>query len=161
VSALDFASLYPSIIRAHCMCPSTIVRDPQYAALEGIEYYAVDTGMGAVTFAQGTSNVVPALLEDLARFRKDAKKKMAAAKDAGDSFMTGVYNGQQLAYKVSMNSVYGFFGATRGILPLVEMAAAVTATGRAMIEHSKAMAEALVPGTRVIYGDECRVGDRG
>jgi DNA polymerase delta subunit 1 len=160
VSALDFASLYPSIIRAHCMCPSTIVRNPVYADLEGIEYYSVETGTGTVSFAQGTKNVVPALLEELATFRKNAKKNMGRAKEKGDEFMAGVFDGQQKAYKVSMNSVYGFFGALRGILPLVEMAAAVTATGRAMIEHSKAMAETLVPGTRVIYGGVCRLFDR-
>lgn len=34
-------------------------------------------------------------------FRKRAKKKMAEAKAAGDSFMEQTFNAQQLAYKVS------------------------------------------------------------
>lgn len=153
ISALDFASLYPSIIRAHNMCPSTIVLDPRYADIDGIDYYEIETGAGVARFAQDVKCVVPQLLEELAQFRKQAKKDMAAAKDRGDSFQASVYNAKQLAYKVSMNSVYGFFGATRGMLPLVQMAAAVTATGRHMIEHSKNMAERLVPGTKVIYGD--------
>ncbi len=46
VSGLDFASLYPSIMRAYSLCPSTIVLDPKYAHVEGVEYYEVDTGMG-------------------------------------------------------------------------------------------------------------------
>lgn len=153
ISALDFASLYPSIIRAHTMCPSTLVLDPTYASVEGIEYYEIETGAGVARFAQDVKCVVPALLEELAAFRKQAKKDMAAAKDRGDAFAASVFNAKQLAYKVSMNSVYGFFGATRGMLPVVQLAAAVTATGRTMIEHSKALAETLVPGTRVIYGD--------
>lgn len=153
VSALDFASLYPSIIRAHTMCPSTLVLDPAYAALDGIEYYEIDTGAGLARFAQDVKCVVPALLEELAAFRKQAKTDMAVAKGMGDAFQASVSNAKQLAYKVSMNSVYGFFGAMRGMLPVVQLAAAVTATGRRMIEHSKSMAESLVPGTRVIYGD--------
>jgi DNA polymerase delta subunit 1 len=153
ISALDFASLYPSIIRAHTMCPSTLVLDPAYATVDGIEYYEIETGAGVARFAQDVKCVVPALLEELAAFRKQAKKDMAAAKDRGDAFAASVFNAKQNAYKVSMNSVYGFFGAVRGMLPVVQLAAAVTATGRAMIEHSKALAEKLVPGTRVIYGD--------
>lgn len=150
ISALDFASLYPSIIMAHNMCPSTLVLDPAYGNVEGIEYYEINTGAGVARFAQSVKCVVPELLRELAQFRKDAKKDMAATKDP---FQKSVFNAKQLAYKVSMNSVYGFFGATRGMLPLVVMAAAVTGTGRHMIEKTKAMAEQLVPGSEVVYGD--------
>lgn len=153
ISGLDFASLYPSIIRAHNMCPSTIVRSAQYDNMEGVEYYRVETAGGTITFAQGVPCVVPALLEELAGFRKDAKKRMAAAKERGDDFNASVFNGLQNAYKVSMNSVYGFFGATKGILPLVDLAAAVTSTGRSMIAHTKQLAETLMPGSEVVYGD--------
>lgn len=153
VSALDFASLYPSIMRAHTLCPSTLVLHEQYDNLEGIDYYAIETGQGTFKFAQRVACVVPALLEDLAKFRKKAKRDMALAKDAGDSFTESLFDAQQKAYKVSMNSVYGFFGATKGIFPCVPIAASTTATGRRMIEHSKQLAEELVPGTRVIYGD--------
>lgn len=51
-----------------------------------------------------------------------------------------------------MNSVYGFLGATKGMLPIVPIAASVTATGRRMIEQTKHLAETLAPGSRVIYG---------
>ena len=44
-----------------------------------------------------------------------------------------VLNAQQLAKKVSANSVYGALGATAGYLPLIEGASSVTATGRALI----------------------------
>lgn len=59
---------------------------------------------------------------------------------------------KQLAYKIMMNSVYGFCGATRGMLPCVEIAAAVTSTGRNMIDHSKRMVESHYSGSQVIYG---------
>lgn len=153
VSALDFASLYPSIMRAHSMCPSTLVMDDKYAAVEGVEYYDVRVGADTYKFAQNVPCVVPALLEDLAAFRKQAKNDMAAAKERGDPFAAALFNAKQLAYKVSTNSVYGFFGAVRGMFPCVAIAASVTATGRHMIEHSKNLAESLAPGSEVIYGD--------
>ncbi len=153
VSALDFASLYPSIIRAHRMCPSTLVRDPRYDTLPGVEYYTVETPRGTYKFAQVENAVLPALLDDLALYRKAAKKRMAEAKAAGDTFAESVENGRQLAYKVCMNSAYGFFGASKGFLPCVEIAASVTATGREMIAKTKALVETLNEGGRVIYGD--------
>ena len=36
---------------------------------------------------------------------------------AATGFMKEVFNGKQLAFKISMNSIYGFTGASRGILP--------------------------------------------
>lgn len=154
VSALDFASLYPSIIRAHNLCPSTLVMDRSYASLPGVEYYTIGTPLGVFSYAQGVPSVVPALLSDLALFRTDAKKHMAIAKAAGDSFRASVENSKQLAYKVSMNSAYGFFGAQKGgFLPCVPLAVSVTSTGRQMIATTKAMVETLVPGSRVVYGD--------
>lgn len=154
VSALDFASLYPSIIRAHNLCPSTLVMDPAYDAVEGVRYYTIATPLGTFRFAQDVPSVVPALLSDLALFRADAKKQMAIARAAGDSFRASVENSKQLAYKVSMNSAYGFFGAQKGgLLPCIPVAIAVTTTGRHMIAATKAMVEQLVPGSRVVYGD--------
>lgn len=128
--------------------------DERYASLPGVEYEEVATGvMGTFKFAQAPQGVVPSLLEDLATFRKQAKRDMAAAEAAGDEWTAAMYNGKQLAYKITMNSVYGFLGATKGMLPLVHIAASVTAIGRSMIEKTKHMAETLVPGSRVVYGD--------
>lgn len=150
ISALDYASLYPSIMRAHNMCPSTLVMEPRYAHVPGVSYFASQTGH---KFAQDVVSVVPTLLAELAQFRSQAKKDMAKAKERGDKFQATLFNAKQLAFKVSMNSIYGFFGATKGMFPCVAIASSVTATGRGMIEHSKKLAETLVPGTEVIYGD--------
>jgi hypothetical protein len=144
---------YPSIIRAHNLCYSTIVLDDACGDVEGVEYYEVVTGLGTFRFAQQPRGVVPALLEDLAQFRKRAKADMAAAKAAGDAWSAALANSKQLAYKITMNSVYGFLGATKGMLPMVPIAASVTATGRAMIQQTKDLVERMVPGSRVIYGD--------
>ena len=52
-----------------------------------------------------------------------------------------------------MNSVYGFLGASKGFIPIVPIAASVTATGRNMIEHTAKRAVELLPGSVVVYGD--------
>jgi DNA polymerase delta subunit 1 len=103
VSGLDFASLYPSIIRAWSLDFSTIVLDPKYDNLPGVEYYEVETDQGTFRFAQGFKGVLPSLLEDLAVFRKNSKKKMADAKARNDSFAASLHNAAQLAFKVTMN----------------------------------------------------------
>ena len=154
VSCLDFGSLYPSIIRAHKMDLSTIVNEPVYDHLDGVEYYRVETTPGKiVTFAQTDDAVVPALLDDLAAWRTQAKRDMAGAKERGDAFAASLYNAKQLAYKVSSNSVYGLFGSATGMLPCVDMASAVTSTGRDMIQTTKAKVMEYNPGARVVYGD--------
>lgn len=153
IAALDFASLYPSIIRANNMSPETIVMEPRFANVPGVEYYEVATGIGTFRYAQNVQGVVPALLDDLAKFRKNAKKLMAAAHKEGDEFKEALYDASQKAYKVVMNSVYGFLGASKGFIPCVPIAASVTATGRIMIDIAARRAIELLPGSEVVYGD--------
>lgn len=174
VTALDFASLYPSIMMAHNMCFSSIVRESRYMNVPGVEYEKFTIretsrcihcrGMGcencdntgSVTadkdyyFAQGVPSLLPAILDELKQFRKKAKKLMAEARG---THMEEVYNGQQLAYKISMNSIYGFCGAKKGILPCVPIAASVTCQGRNMIAMTKKCVEENFEGAKVRYGD--------
>jgi len=152
ITALDFASLYPSIMCAHNLCYSTLVMDARYDNLPGVTYEQ----FGPHKFAQSGSDgnpivsLLPTILTDLKAFRKKAKKLMAAAEGTP---MEAVYNGQQLAYKISMNSIYGFTGASKGMLPLVAIASTVTMRGRQMIEETKNYVESNFPGAKVRYGD--------
>lgn len=149
ITGLDFASLYPTIMMAHNLCHSTYVNDERYDNLEGVEYFQYEK----CRFAQTTEGVLPNMLRNLAKNRKQAKKDMAKAKEDGDMFMYAVYNGKQLAFKVSMNSIYGFCGASIGALPCKEVAASTTGIGRGMIEHTKNCVEEWYPGSDVVYGD--------
>lgn len=146
ITALDFASLYPSIMCAHNLCYSSLVMDARYDNLPGIQYEQ----FGSHRFAQSVPSLLPTILTDLKAFRKKAKKLMAQAEGTP---MEAVYNGQQLAYKISMNSIYGFTGASKGMLPLVAIASTVTMQGRRMIEETKNYVEANFPGAKVRYGD--------
>ena len=67
--------------------------------------------------------------------------------------MKNVYNGKQLAFKVSMNSIYGFTGATVGFLACKPVASTTTGIGRQMIEQTKDLVEKWYPGSTVVYGD--------
>ena len=163
ITALDFEALYPSIMMAHNLCYSTYVMDERrYGKIPGITYETFNIGNKTYKFAQDVPSLLPAILMELKQFRKKAKRDMAAA----TGYMKEVYNGKQLAYKVSMNSVYGFTGAGKGILPCVPIASTTTCRGRGMIEETKTYVEANFPGAKVRYGDtdsvmvEFDVGDR-
>jgi DNA polymerase delta subunit 1 len=163
ITALDFEALYPSIMMAHNLCYSSYVMDERkYGNIPGIEYETFKIGDRTYKFAQDVPSLLPAILLELKQFRKQAKRDMAAA----TGFMKEVYNGKQLAYKISMNSVYGFTGAGKGILPCVPIASTTTSKGRSMIEETKNYVEKNFPGAYVRYGDtdsvmvEFDVGDR-
>ena len=163
ITALDFEALYPSIMMAHNLCYSTYVMDERrYGKIPGITYETFNIGNKTYKFAQDVPSLLPAILMELKQFRKKAKRDMAQA----TGYMKEVYNGKQLAYKVSMNSVYGFTGAGKGILPCVPIASTTTCRGRGMIEETKTYVEANFPGAKVRYGDtdsvmvEFDVGDR-
>lgn len=173
ITALDFEGLYPSIMMAHNLCYSSLVMDPKYENVPGIEYETFEIPVPSKVegqpptkrmckFAQGVPTLLPSILIELKQFRKQAKKDMAASTGA----LQAMYNGKQLAYKISMNSVYGFTGASKGILPCVNIASTVTTKGRSMIDQTKEYVEKHFPGSRVRYGDtdsvmvEFDVGDR-
>ncbi len=145
ITALDFEGLYPSIMMAHNLCYSTLVMDSKYEDIPGIKYET----FGFYKFAQDVPSLLPSILLELKQFRKQAKKDMAKSTGA----LKEMYNGKQLAYKVSMNSVYGFTGASKGMLPCVQIASTVTLKGRSMIDETKAYVEKNFPGAKVRYGD--------
>jgi len=173
ITALDFEGLYPSIMMAHNLCYSSLVMDPKYENVPGVVYETFEIPVPnkiegqpptkrTCKFAQGVPTLLPSILLELKQFRKQAKKDMAASKGA----LKAMYNGKQLAYKISMNSVYGFTGASKGMLPCVNIASTVTTKGRSMIDETKEYVEKNFPGAKVRYGDtdsvmvEFDVGDR-
>tara|TARA_Y100000992_G_C21274243_1_gene498942 strand:- start:470 stop:3517 length:3048 start_codon:yes stop_codon:yes gene_type:complete len=163
IAGLDFASLYPSIMIAHNYDYATIVEDPEFDNLDGVEYFDMnweedDTDADgneikrpvSVRFVQNRVGIMPKILDRLWKERKAIRKQMKTL--SPDDPLYAVLNGVQLAIKVSMNSIYGFTGARYGRLPNKKIAAAVTACGRSMIAHSKKCAEEWY-NCEVVYGD--------
>lgn len=157
VTVCDFASLYPSIIRAHNLCYSTIVLNPEYDNLKGIEYESFtwednkdpnEPKTLSYRYVQNIPGILPDILAELALARKKYKKLMAAAETKD---LKEIHNKNQLAVKVSMNSIYGFLAAKK--IHCKPIAATTTAIGRRMIESTKNFME-------TNYKDAiCRAGD--
>ena len=101
--------------------------------------------------------ILPLILEELISARKNAKRELAMATDP---FEKAVLDGRQLALKISANSVYGFTGAQKGMLPCLPISSSTTAFGRQMIELTREyVIERYTKGNgyefdcQVIYGD--------
>jgi DNA polymerase delta subunit 1 len=137
VSTLDFASLYPSIMRAHNLCYTTLLLPDEVHLVPPEEVTTSPTGDKFVK-ASTRPGLLPLILTELLTKRKAAKKLMKQEKDPSKK---AVYDGRQLALKVSANSVYGFTGAQVGDLPCLNISSTVTGFGRQMIEQSKQYAE--------------------
>ncbi len=165
VTCLDFASLYPSIIRSHNLCYTSIVLpqdEEKYGNIEGVEYSVFEwndddakadddksgTGYHKYKFAKNVDTVIPLILAELAESRNGAKKLLKQEKDP---FTKVVYDKLQLAYKLSMNSMYGFLAAH--MVPCKPIAATVTTVGRRMIRDTKQYVEDNYDASVVIYGD--------
>eukprot|EP00658_Telonema_sp_P-2_P059811 TRINITY_DN48917_c0_g1_i1.p1 TRINITY_DN48917_c0_g1~~TRINITY_DN48917_c0_g1_i1.p1 ORF type:complete len:808 (-),score=162.02 TRINITY_DN48917_c0_g1_i1:121-2544(-) len=157
IATLDFASLYPSIMQAHNLCYSTLVRNQDVKQLKESQYAKTPHG-GYFVKASTRKGILPEILEELLSARKRAKKDMKSAEYG--SLEYNVLDGRQLALKISANSVYGFTGAVVGSLPCVEIASSVTSYGRQMIDQTKNMVETKYCKANgydhdalVIYGD--------
>ncbi|XP_018572479.1 DNA polymerase delta catalytic subunit [Anoplophora glabripennis] len=158
IATLDFSSLYPSIMIAHNLCYTTLLRAPMKEKL-GLTDDQVTTTPANCMFVK--SSVRPGLLPYILQHLLAARKKTKALlKDETDPMIKTVLNGRQLAYKISANSVYGFTGAQVGKLPCLEISGSVTAYGRTMIEQTKQEVEqhyrienGYKADATVIYGD--------
>ncbi|KAK4204321.1 putative DNA polymerase delta catalytic subunit [Triangularia verruculosa] len=159
IATLDFASLYPSIIQAHNLCYTTLIkkRDIEKWSLVKDEDYIVTPNGDMFVTIKKRKGLLAQILEELLTARKQAKRELAAETDP---FKKAVLNGRQLALKISANSVYGLTGATNGKLPCLEIASSTTAFGRQMIERTKHEVEeryciknGYSHDAQVIYGD--------
>lgn len=146
IPVLDYGSLYPSSMILRNISHETLVKDPRYDNLEGYIYHDVtiknaDGTPELLRFAEkkdGEKAIVPAILMQLLSARKKCKKMCA---DATDPFMKVIYDGLQLAYKLTANSIYGNTGCVTSSVYMREIAAATTATGREMLEYARYFSE--------------------
>jgi DNA polymerase delta subunit 1 len=132
IVTLDFSSLYPSIMMAHNLCYSTLVRKQDIHLIP--EEHITKTPNGDYFVKPSIKKgVLVDILERIIKARKQAKLDLAKETDP---FKKAILDGRQLALKIAANSVYGFTGATVGKLPCFEISASVTAFGRQMIEQT-------------------------
>lgn len=156
VATLDFASLYPSIMMAHNLCYTTLV-PKGHENMFPKEHLTISPNGDTFVKSSLATGVLPEILQELLAARKRARKDMG---EATDPFLRAVFNGRQMALKVSANSVYGFTGATVGALPCLEISSSVTSFGREMIMETRRRvmekynrANGYTHDADVIYGD--------
>ncbi|MCH9717825.1 MAG: hypothetical protein K0U52_12190 [Gammaproteobacteria bacterium] len=157
VATLDFASLYPSIMRGHNLCFSALVLDKnileklEYLESHGAVFKHLHLGGKDWVFEQHMTGILPDILTNLLSARKAKKREMK--KYDKDSMEYKLCDAAQLALKLTCNAVYGFTGVdpSKGMMSCMPIANATTFIGRQMIDETKAYVEQ--QGYEVIYGD--------
>lgn len=160
IATLDFAALYPNIMRAYNMCWSTVhvcadrfesrplVECPYHETEESEENtirraLSIENGVvlngscGQMAFVQNKEGLIPRVQGMLYTKRKAVKREMKEA----SGLAYEILDAYQLALKLVMNSMYGLLGAKQGYLPDVRIASSITCVGRMLIEWSRTLAE--------------------
>lgn len=153
----DYASLYPRCIyHRNISHETTVEKDGPYDNLPGYYYYDVksfnknlenelDGTTTTTRFAKkmdGSPGIIPEICMELLEARSATKKKMKAEKDP---FLKSIWNGLQLAQKVTANSMYGLTGGKTSALYYKCLAASTTATGREMLQIARLFSEYIFP----------------
>lgn len=151
---LDFASLYPSIIRAMNMCYSTYLPGgaAQAAAL-GVPCHRTPTGHFFVKAAV-REGVLPRLLGNVLGTRARVKGMMKRV--ARGSVEHETLDAWQLACKILANSIYGLMGAKASRIAMRAIAESITAIGQRLMKGSIAFAAVeygAMAGLVDCYGD--------
>jgi DNA polymerase elongation subunit (family B) len=141
VTVLDLKSLYP-------MCMVTINASPETKVSEDFEGETY-TAPNGTAFRKEPDGIIREMVDELLTEREE-KKALRNDHDP-DSPEYEQFDRQQAAVKVIMNSLYGVTGWDRFRLYDKEVGAAVTATGREVIEHTETIADDI--GFEVVYGD--------
>jgi DNA polymerase elongation subunit (family B) len=89
-------------------------------------------------FPDGKKGIMPAILEELLKARKETRNMIKTEKDP---FMQNILDKRQLGYKVTANSLYGQCGSKTSPFYEKDIAASTTATGRMMILYAKRIIE--------------------
>ncbi len=142
VSVQDLKSLYPMCMRTINASPETKVDETEYDG----ETFVAPNG---IHFRKEPDGIIREIVDELLTERESKKADRDEYKP--DSAEYERLDRQQQGVKVLMNSLYGVTGWTRFRLYDKDMGAAVTATGRSVIEHTKDEVEK--DDNKVIYGD--------
>ncbi|MBX0293483.1 DNA-directed DNA polymerase [Haloarcula nitratireducens] len=154
VTVLDLKSLYPMCMVTTNASPETKV-DPE--AYDGDTYRAPN----GTHFRKEPDGVIREMVDELLTEREEKKERRNSHSPSDPEYER--YDRQQAAVKVIMNSLYGVLGWDRFRLYDKEMGAAVTATGREVIDYTDEVVEN--EGYEVAYGDTdsvmLQLGDLG
>lgn len=141
VSVVDFASLYPSIIKQYNISYETINcghNECKTHSIPNTTHYTCTKKIG----------MLPLLVGVFRDLRVEYFKKLAKTLKGDDQ---DLYDAVSQAIKVILNGTYGVLGADNFQLYCLPVAESITAVGRHIINETKEHVESL--GLKVIYGD--------
>jgi DNA polymerase delta subunit 1 len=141
ISTFDVNSMYPSIMREHNLCVTTLDVDGRNGAIchpSGFWFIPESIQKG----------VFPEMLELLINERTEVRKKI---KTETDEEIKNIMDITQNKLKVKANSIYGATGAKGGVFSCPYITATVTAIGRGILKKLQAFIES--SGLKTIYGD--------
>lgn len=181
-SVADYNSLYPSCMIASNISHDTfVVIGGKYDNIDGYDYLdiqytnyiyvndytknnklkqqkkkVVNADKPVITcryvqYRDEEKGVMPKILQKLLQSRKDTRKIQAQFKKKSIDWL--IKEGEQLAFKVTANSLYGQCGSKDSKFRFKEIAASVTASGRKNLEFARDEIESNYDGSSVIYGD--------
>lgn len=140
---LDFKSMYPSIIQSFNICPTTLLHSTK-------ETKFVETPTKTKFISPKIKKgIIPEILENLITTRDKIKKEMK--KETSKKRKQNLF-AKQLALKITANAFYGYSGYLRAKLYVLEIANAITGTGRYLINKTKSIVEKETQ-YKVIYAD--------
>lgn len=138
VLVMDFNSLYPSIIQEYNICFTTVERSQ-----------LKDDELPKVPTKSGEMGVLPRLLQQLVNRRREVKNKIKV-KGISDIEKSQL-DVEQMALKVTANSMYGCLGYVNSRFYARPLAMLVTTKGREILLNTRQLAESI--GLNVVYGD--------
>ena len=144
IAIFDFRSLYPSIISAHNICPSTLTDDVHHSH-ESPEI-EVDGRKETYYFDYRKDGFIPAIIKDIIQRRIRIKEIIK-----GSEKLDPVLNARQNTLKILANSFYGYLGFPGARWYSKECAASIAAFGREYIKN--VIEEAKKNEFKVIYSD--------
>lgn len=138
ILVMDFNSLYPSIIQEFNICFTTVDRSQ-----------LKDDELPKVPGKTGELGVLPRLLQQLVNRRREVKNKIKAK--GISEIEKSQLDVEQMALKVTANSMYGCLGYVNSRFYAKPLAMLVTTKGREILMDTRQLAESI--GLNVVYGD--------
>ena len=138
VGVLDFTSMYPSIIIENNICFTTLNEKGTVVSPTGVRFLDKSVRVG----------LLPTILGNLMRERKDVKAKLKTEKDPE---RRAYYDRLQFAIKILMNAFYGVLASSFYRFTNPQIGASITAFARENIKSIITQVES--EGMRVLYAD--------
>lgn len=144
VAVFDFRSLYPSIITAHNICPTTLTKAGKNARKAPV----IEIGNKKLQYAfrYDIDGFIPSLLKEILQRRKRIKEIMKSSEKSDP-----VLEARQYGLKILANSFYGYLGFSGARWYSLECASSITAYARSYIRDVISKAEK--QKFKVIYSD--------